>query len=316
MAHSSNTHTTTRWQEQFIAEHKLPAHYLRDATLWFEPLASSIANTRTNAARPVIVGVNGCQGSGKTTLCDYLCHSLNRSHGLSAIALSLDDFYLTQEERAALAENIHPLFRTRGVPGTHDHHLLQQTLAALTDHSAHNEPPNRVAIPRFDKATDERVAPEEWEEVDTPTDVVLLEGWCMGATAQPQSALQTPINALEREKDPLTIWRQYSNTVLERNFKPLYESIDLWIMMGAPSFDAVLGWRTEQERKLAPSTHSMSDEAVAAFVCHFERITRHCLEKLSANVHHLHQLDAQRRIVGYRYNPSASTLTTGSPAVP
>ena len=119
------------WQGAFLAQHQLPPAYLDSALKWFAPVGELLREHQSGASGPILVGVNGCQGSGKSTLCDYLCEWFAAEHGLRAIALSLDDFYLTQSERRQLAEDVHPLLATRGVPGTHDIPLLMATLDAL-----------------------------------------------------------------------------------------------------------------------------------------------------------------------------------------
>ena len=75
------------------------------------------------------MGLSGCQGSGKSTLVKAIAHVLEDVHHVNAVVLSLDDFYLTKAERELLARTVHPLFATRGVPGTHDLDLLRQTLS-------------------------------------------------------------------------------------------------------------------------------------------------------------------------------------------
>ena len=114
----------------FAARHGLPDHYLQQASIWFDPLVESLISHQDGAGRPVIIGLHGCQGSGKTTLADYLRTSLTK-RGIPACSISLDDFYLTKQQRIQLAEDVHPMFRTRGVPGTHDIDLAFATLDHL-----------------------------------------------------------------------------------------------------------------------------------------------------------------------------------------
>ncbi len=288
------------WRQQFLHRHKLDAGYLATAQHWFDPLAEQFAVHHNGASGPLLVGVNGCQGSGKTTFCDYLCTALDAEYGLRAIALSLDDFYLPRAERRALAARVHPLLATRGVPGTHEMPLLQATLDALLAMTGAEQ----VAVPRFDKGTDDRYPPAQWDRVALPLDIVLLEGWCLGAGPQTAAQLATPCNALERQEDPDGQWRQYVNQCLATDFPPLHARIDRWVMLQAPSFDCVQRWRQEQENKLiarhggeAPA-RAMDAAALARFIQHYERLTRHCLETLPEKVDVLLRLDEQRRIVG------------------
>jgi D-glycerate 3-kinase len=163
-----------------------------------------------------------------------------------------------------------------------------------------------VSIPRFDKANDDRRNPSEWDIVTTPSQVVLLEGWCLGATPQSRADLAEPVNTLEREEDPQGCWRGYVNDALTREHLPLYNTVDQWIMLQAPSFDCVFEWRREQEQKLAAilapaqAKRLMSDEEIRRFIQFYERLTRHCLRELPGRVDHLFTLDKHRRITAYR----------------
>lgn len=290
-----------RWLQSFIDQHQLDGTYLDSARIWFMPLVRSLYLHQNEAKRPVLIAVNGSQGSGKTTLCDYLVAALQAEHGLRALALSLDDFYLGARERQALAAEVHPLFATRGVPGTHDMHLLEATLDGLLAGGGDN---GSVRVPRFDKAVDDRRPHSQWDDIVGSVDVVLLEGWCMGALAQPPSELDRPVNTLEAEEDPTGAWRSHVNGVLERDFPALYQRVDLWLMLQAPSFDCVFRWRLEQEQKLAArvaadSAGVMSEEQIARFIMYYQRITEHCLARLPGRVDHLYCLDEQRRVIAH-----------------
>ena len=304
----------SQWQEGFLDRHQLPRTVLTHAQKWYSPLAESLAAHQIGADRPILVAVNGSQGSGKTTVCDYLRVALEADYGLAVLSLSLDDFYLTREQRRNLAQSVHPLLATRGVPGTHDISLLNQSLDALLDPVRSGS----VAIPRFDKATDDSA---EWQQVNHRVDLVLLEGWCMGARSQSTAQLTEPVNALERNEDPDGHWRAYINTVLARDFLPLYQRVDQWIMLRAPSFACVYRWRLEQEQKLVASAvagepdRRMDAAQVARFIQYYERLTNHCLEHLPERVQHLFTLDEQRQVTAYcqpgRVVPSPASPSAG-----
>ncbi|MEH6635880.1 MAG: hypothetical protein V7700_10190 [Halioglobus sp.] len=290
------------WQQAFLRRHRLPEGYLPYAQQWFMPLAQHLAEHQIGAGRPVLVALNGSQGSGKTTVCDYLRCYLQEHSGLRVLSLSLDDFYLTRAERDDLADRVHPLLATRGVPGTHDMGLLQQTLATLL-----TEVPITLEIPRFDKSVDDRVPRTDWDVVVNGVDIVLLEGWCLGACAQTDVELAVPVNALETQEDPRAEWRHYVNQVLSREFEPLYGLVDQWVMLGAPSFDCVYRWRMEQEQKLAAHSRGdaiMNASEVARFIQFYERITRHCLRQLPSRVHDFYQLDEARQVTSHRHYES------------
>lgn len=286
------------WQLRFLEQHRLPGSYLDDALKWFAPVAELVVEHQYGAGRPWLVGLNGSQGSGKSTLCDYLRASI-AARGLSSIALSLDDFYLGQAKRNSLAENVHPLLATRGVPGTHDIDLLSRTLDLLLAGES-------AVVPRFDKSMDDLRPVADWDRIDAGVDVILLEGWCLGANAAPIEDLIEPVNELERLEDDDGNWRQYSNQVLGRYFPPIHAKVDEWIMLRAPSFDCVYRWRLEQEHKLAAVSGGsavMSDVQVARFIQFYQRLTERCLEQLPRQVNHLFTLDEQRAVVSYLAAP-------------
>ena len=123
--HQHETPTLNAALAAFIREQKLSLKYLEMAEKWFSPLISSILTHLENTQnQPLIVGINGCQGSGKSTLAHYLRTILDAGHHIGAEVLSIDDFYLSRQQRQHLANTVHPLLFTRGVPGTHDIGLL------------------------------------------------------------------------------------------------------------------------------------------------------------------------------------------------
>ncbi len=285
------------WERAWLAAERLPPSYADLAGQYFAPLAEQLAGLHRERRRPLLVGVNGSQGSGKSTCCAWLVQALREEYGLSALALSLDDFYLTRAERAALAATVHPLLATRGVPGTHDIDLLRATLSHLVGQGGTTV----VHVPRFDKANDDRAPAARWECIEAPVAVILLEGWCLGARPQPAEALKAPVNALEATEDRDGRWRHYVNAALRDAFLPLYGDVDYWVMLHAPSFDCVYRWRLEQEHKLRARAGAaaavMSDEDVARFVQYFERLTRYCLAELPDHMDVIYALDNDRQIV-------------------
>jgi D-glycerate 3-kinase len=285
-------------EKQFLQRNQLPDSYLDSANKWFTPLVAEFKNPQQPA---IIIGINGTQGSGKSTLADYLCTMLGEQ-GLNCVSLSLDDFYLTRAERETLAAEVHPLLKTRGVPGTHDVSLALQTIDSLRKGTS------ETLIPRFDKSTDDRHLEADCDLVSSPVDVIIFEGWCVGAKPQPEAALAEPVNSLEAERDVDGVWRNFFNRALTSDYQPLFDSIDKLIMLRAPSFGTVFNWRLEQERKMIARlaeqknidrTGVMSEAQVAEFIAHYQRITEFSLEEMPSRSDHLFQLDAQRQIIDY-----------------
>ena len=302
---------SNRKLQEFLKEHGLPQSFLKTLDEWYIPLAGRIAKHHDAAGRTLLIGVNGSQGSGKSTLAALLTQLLAQGFGLKAIDLSIDDFYLSRDARLSLARQIHPLLETRGVPGTHDVSLMCETLQQLTRESG------GVCIPRFDKARDDRYPENQWHRVLAPVDIVIVEGWCLGTPAQADAALDSPVNDLEALEDPDGRWRRYVNQQIGGRYQDVYQMMDLWIMLQAPSFACVYQWRLEQEEKLADKllagdqqnssrNRLMTATQISRFIQHYQRLTEHSLEQLPGRVHFLFSLDAARQVVAYGEPRAAS----------
>ena len=283
------------WIDAFLARERLPPEFRALIGKVHSPVAVAIELAARQRGGQITVGLCGAQGSGKSTMAAVL-KALLQARGLPTAVLSIDDLYLTHEERLMLGRRIHPLFRTRGVPGTHDIDLGVATIARLRRDTG------PVAVPAFDKERDDRRPPEAWPVVQAPVSVVILEGWCVGAWPQDPALLTQPINALERDEDPAAVWRNHVNIALAGDYRALFGPIELQVLLRAPSFDVVYGWRLEQEHKLRDRvnaaggdlTRVMSDAAVSRFISHYERVTRHILAEMPSRADIVIELDPAR----------------------
>lgn len=285
----------------FAKEELLPDSFIELARQWYWPLSRElISSIKTGSIR--VLGVSGSQGSGKSTLASLLCRIFKDHDGLRVVELSLDDFYLPLADRQSLAEDIHPLFQTRGVPGTHDVQLATDVINSLLT-------PQQVRIPRFDKACDDRKAFKEWDVVDGPADLVILEGWCLSIPPISTSALETPQNLLETEQDAEGVWRRYLNQSLGQHYPSLFNLIDYLIYLKAPNFDAVRRWRGNQEKKLADKVSTtlnavpasankvMDQNKLDFFMQHYERLTMHGFECLPTIANVTYSLSDEQQII-------------------
>ena len=230
--------------------------------------------------KPLIIGINGSQGSGKSTLTKILKHILEQGFNKNVVSLSIDDLYKTKVERQQLAEEIHPLFITRGVPGTHDVNLGLSVLNHLLEDNT-----SELAIPCFDKAIDDRLPESQWPKFKGKCDIVLFEGWCVGSIAEHEDSLATPVNTFEQFEDDNAIWRRFVNQQLKTKYTELFALIDLQILLKIPDFNKVFEWRKLQESKLQDNITDtknsvMNEKEINRFIMHFERITKHTLSEM------------------------------------
>jgi len=237
-----------------------------------QPLVDRLYAAKSDGMQ--ILGINGAQGSGKSTWAALLALICRHRFGWNVATLSLDDLYLRSGERQRLAREVHPLLVTRGVPGTHDVQLGLDTITALRHAGSDDE----IRLPRFDKAHDEPVPPESRQVVSGPFDLLIFEGWCLGALPQSDAELVEPCNELEHIEDAEGIWRRYVNRQLAEVYPPLFAAIDYRVFLKVPDFAAVLRWRSEQEEqlraRLAGQGRVMNAAELMRFVQFFERLTR------------------------------------------
>jgi len=286
---------------EFISRHRLPDKFRGLILEHYMPLVSWLIR-HYHQRETIVLGINGAQGTGKSTLADFIRLELEADAGWRVAVLSLDDFYLTKAERQQLSIDAHPLLMTRGVPGTHDLRMLAACLDRLRLLDADQE----YSLPRFDKARDNRADPETWPVVAGPIDLIILEGWCIGSQPQEAAALEDPVNGLERDRDASGDWRCYVNEQLADRYAELFAELDLLIFLQVPDFDAVYRWRLEQEEKLADKTTEegvgiMDSGQVADFIQYFERITRFNLDSLPAIADVTLQLDDDHDCVRSHY---------------
>ena len=268
-------------------------------------LANSLQQKISGRDRPLLLGVSGAQGTGKTTLCAFLSQHLENRFALRSVVLSLDDFYLTKSERQQLAQRIHPLLATRGVPGTHDLKLLNDVLHRLLFCSAEE----RVVVPAFDKLADDRLPEAEWRNCCGKPDLVILEGWCVGAESESRTDLLQPVNSLEMEKDPDGSWRQWVNQQLEGGYQTLFQRLDGLVFLQVPglmqadkrlpNMEQIVQWRLEQEEQLIKTARQpgMPLSAIRRFVMYYERITRTMQQRLPGSADVVLTLNRRHEVI-------------------
>ena len=254
-------------KDKFKNKDKMIKSFLIPVSFWI--------SKRVNKKKPLIIGLAGGQGSGKTTISSILSIILKKYFKLNVFIISIDDFYKTRKDRKILSKTKHALLMTRGVPGTHDINLMLSFFKKIKSKKFKN-----LEIPKFNKAIDDRYKKNLWYKIKLKPDVVIFEGWCVGARAQSNSQLKKPINSLEKVYDQGAVWRTHVNTQLKTGYKTLFKQLDGLLYLKAKNFNLLRKWRLKQERKLWIQTQNkknlkiMSSEGVINFMQTYQRITQ------------------------------------------
>lgn len=129
---------------------------------------------------------------------------------------------------------------------------------------------------------------------------VIIDGWCVGATALSTEELAQPVNALEAQEDPGCVWRGAWNAHLRGDYAEFFAGFDAILFLAAPSFAVVLDWRCEQEAGLlgvAPADLPPERRSkLERFIAHYQSLTQHMLRG-GVRAHATARLDRERRVL-------------------
>tara|TARA_B100000989_G_scaffold276541_1_gene236868 strand:- start:1417 stop:2334 length:918 start_codon:yes stop_codon:yes gene_type:complete len=267
---------------------------------FYLPLSNKIYESFKKDKKTKVIGLTGGQGSGKSTISKILKIILKDAYNLNTVVFSIDDFYKTLKERKKMSKQVSSLFKTRGVPGTHDTKLLYKCLKKLKDKKF-----SKISIPLFDKSNDNRLSKKKWQKILRKPNIVIFEGWCVGVSPQKKKDLLVPINELEKEKDKNKIWRTRVNQELQNEYKKVFSLIDLLLFLKVPSFKYVFRWRLLQEKKLRLIKRGkkiMNDNEVKNFIMYYERLTRHMLKNFYKKADTVITIDKKHRLKSIKFN--------------
>ena len=252
--------------------------------------------------KPLIIGLAGGQGIGKTTITSIITIILKKYFKLNAFKISIDDFYKTRKQRILLSKNKHPLLMTRGVPGTHDINIILNFFRKIKVKKFKS-----LKLPKFNKAVDERYKQNLWYKIKSKPDVVIFEGWCVGAKSQNFRQLRKPINSLERIHDQTFKWRKYVNYQLETKYKKLFNQLDDLLYLRAKNFSLLRRWRLKQEKKLWLKSKNkknlkiMNKDQVKNFMNTYQRITQQMFKDMPKYSSIIMNLNSSHQIKNIRY---------------
>ena len=238
-------------------------------------------NKKANKTRPYFVGLAGGQGTGKTTISSLIRIILTKYFKLNVFRISIDDFYKTRKERINLSKRVHPMLLTRGVPGTHDINMMLDFFK-----KSKSKKFKRLKLPTFNKAIDDRFNKKKWYDLKNKPDVIIFEGWCVGAKSENSITLKRTINSMEKLEDQRQIWRKYVNQQLKTKYKNLYSQLNCLIYLKAKNFSLLQKWRLKQERKLWLKSKKnsklkiMNRGDVINFMQTYQRITQNMFKNM------------------------------------
>ena len=281
-------------KEKFKNKERMLKSFLIPICFWIE--------NKTNHKKPFLIGLAGGQGTGKTTTSSILKIILEKYFHLNVFKISIDDFYKTRKERVLLSKKIHPMLLTRGVPGTHDINMMLNFFKKIQSKKF-----NSLQLPNFNKAIDDRFAKKYWYNIKKRPDVIIFEGWCVGAKPEKKATLNKAINSMEKKKDQKKIWRKYVNQQLKLKYNDLYSQLNCLIYLKAKNFSLLQKWRLKQENKLwlkskKTSKHKiMNKEDVISFMQTYQRITENMFRKMTKHASILVNLGSDHQIKSIRY---------------
>ncbi len=217
--------------------------------------------------------------------------------------ISIDDFYKTRRDRLNLSKRVHPMLMTRGVPGTHDIKIMLDFFKKVK-----NKNFKKMKLPNFNKAIDDRFTQKNWYSIDQKPDVIIFEGWCVGAKSELIKTLKRPVNSLEKVDDKKLIWRKYVNKQLKTAYKDLYSQLNCMIYLKAKNFSLLQKWRLKQEQKLWLKAKNSSNHKIMGkldiinFMQTYQRVTENMFKKMPKYASIVLNLNDNHQIKSAVYN--------------
>ena len=258
-------------KDKFKNKKKMIKSFLIPVSFWIKSKAKN--------KKPFIVGIGGGQGTGKTTITSIISIILKKYFKLNVFKISIDDFYKTRKERFLLSKKLHPLLMSRGVPGTHDINIMLDFFKKVKKSKFKS-----LRLPKFNKAIDDRCKKKLWYLIKKRPDVIIFEGWCVGARAEKNNTLKKAINSLEKIDDLKLVWRKFVNQQLKSKYKKLYNHLNTLLYLKVKNFSLLQRWRLKQEKKLwlknkkLSNNKIMSKKEVIRFMQTYQRVTQNMIK--------------------------------------
>ena len=274
--------TFIQYELKKLTNKKFSKNYISQ---YIVPIIKAINNSKDNKFI-----ISGPQGAGKSTLAKLFKLVIEKIYKKKVMLLSIDDYYLSKNQRLKLSKKIHPLLLARGVPGTHDIKALKYHINQFKNQDF------PINTPTFNKLKDDIT---KKRKVIKNAQILLLEGWCCGSKPIAIQYLFKNINSLENTFDKNKNWRKYYNSLLRNEYKSVFSLFDKIIYIQVPSFKHVLKWRYSQEKSNASKSDNknfMNKANLQKFIQHYEKLTKWMLLTLPTKADILIKIDSNQKV--------------------
>jgi len=215
--------------------------FFRDYTYIYFPITDLINELcqKQKGNKPLILGIQAHQGCGKTTMTSALALMLNNFYQINSINISIDDFYKTFSELNNLKKN-KPEFKYRGPPGTHDLSLAYEIFDKIKENQ------NNFYIPRYNKSLNSGKGDrnDDGFEVKFPVEVLLFEGWFLGAT----SNINNDNSSNKKNENENSLLSQCNENL--KDYRDLWNQVDFWISLRPENYWLSKKWRIQAEKQI------------------------------------------------------------------
>ena len=258
----------------------------KEKNLVLEPLSNIlIQQKQKNPKKTLIIGIQGGQGTGKSTMTTELEQILT-TKGYKTHHFSIDDFYTSSKDREIFRKK-HPTNSfyqiARGMPGTHN----LKTLTKILDRIQKKQP---FAIPIFDKSLHNGQGDQIKKiiNVRSPQDIILFEGWCVAIPNITKKVLQATCKKYNFNLKKLDPTGKSQNILIQqiKEYQPIWKKLNYMIMLKPPNPQMHKIWRNQAEQQLKKSTNSsgsMTTQQINHFVDVFLPLTYVCYDKIKPN---------------------------------
>jgi len=178
----------------------------------------------------IFMGVHGPQGCGKSTSCENVKKKLSEQN-INCLVFSLDDFYYPHSKmQQQMLKFNDPLYKHRGLAGTHDIRWLEDLFKRIHDKK-------NAVLPKFNKTLHNGQGDiDEYIPIYEHYDVVILEGWMIGY--KPRQFIPSYLRTFNKE--------------LEK-YQFLHKVIDIWFYFGT-ELQNIYDWRLNVETTMNKET--------------------------------------------------------------